>query len=90
MAIAAATVKEVADAPQDNVVRGGFATSLFKRYAELPLVSSLGPSRAANPSGHSNAASLPPGPPSSVAPSLGSPPVRSDAPAAVFFPMLAI
>jgi hypothetical protein len=84
-AIAATTVVAVADDAPVIVAREGFATSLFKRYAEFPSVSLLSPSRAADlpvgpPSGPSSAASLPPGPPSFVGTSVGCPPVFGYAP----------
>ncbi len=84
-AIAATTVVTVPNDAPVVVAQEGFATSLFECYAKFPLVSLLGPLRAADlrvgpPSGPSSAASLPPGPPSFVGTSVGHPPVFSYAP----------
>ncbi len=84
-AFAATMVVAVANDAPAVVAWEGFATSLFKRYAKFPLVSSLGPLRATDlpvgpPSGSSSAASLPPGPPSFVRTSVGRPPVFGYAP----------
>jgi hypothetical protein len=84
-AIAATTVVAVTNNALVIVAWEGFATSLFECYAKFPLVSLLGPLRAADspvgpPSGLSSAASLPPGPPSFLGTSVGRPPVFGYAP----------